>query len=174
MNMHINSRFFGTELTRCSRAVLDGFGGGGRLASMTRPSPTLALIVGAIVAALAAAWTSPVRVVDGDTIRWAFVTWRLAGFDAPGVRPHARCEAEHLAGVAARERLRALVRGGGARLVYEGRLERWRRPLAHLSIGGEDVSAIAIREGWGHAYDGHGPRGWCPSVGAVQSSVSWR
>lgn len=49
-----------------------------------RPSYTLALIVGAAIAAAAATYQPGITVVDGDTVDHAWWRWRVEGWDAPG------------------------------------------------------------------------------------------
>lgn len=117
----------------------------------------------AIMFGVAALAPWPVRVVDGDTVdRWPW-RHRLVGFDAPETR-RPRCAAEREAGLAAAQRLRDLI-AGAARVELvrtTWRLDRYGRVLSRLEIDGRDVAAIAIAEGWGHAYNGRGPRGgWC-------------
>ncbi len=129
---------------------------------ISRPSPTLGVIVGAALAASVALWQPRVVVVDGDTVDYGYWRWRLAGFDAPEIR-QAHCPEERSRGKDAAQRLRSLVEARSPRLTYLGHLDKYRRPLGRLSLSGEDVAAIAIREGWGHPYDGDGPRpSWCP------------
>lgn len=107
----------------------------------------------------------PITVVDGDTVdRWPW-RYRLAGFDTPETRRgRYRCAAELQAGRAAAVRLEDLIARAQRAELHRTtwRLDRWGRVLARLELDGEDVAAIAIREGWGVAYHGRGPRrDWC-------------
>lgn len=125
------------------------------------------LLVGATAVALAAQAPPPIEVIDADTVRQGGITWRLAGMDAPEVN-HARCAGERHLGIIAAARLLALLgeRGGSIESVGDAaRLDRWRRRVGRLLIGGsggEDWAAIAIREGLAVAYDGRTKRpNWC-------------
>lgn len=111
------------------------------------------------------------RVVDGDTIRAAFVTdlgfygkaeitamVRLAGLDAPELRasdPALRTRAR-----ASKAALEAMLPPGtvcSARTARDG--DRYGRWLAVLTLGdGTDVNAALLREGLARPYDG-GARG---------------
>ena len=67
----------------------------------------------------------------------------------------------NIAGQHATWRLKQLIASGRLELQSTGRREKWGRLLAHLIINGEDVADIAIREGWGRAYNGGKRLGWC-------------
>jgi endonuclease YncB( thermonuclease family) len=89
----------------------------------------------------------PVIMVDGDTIRIDGVTIRLLDIDTPETyRP--RCEAELVAGLAAKQRLRALLDGGAVAYVPNGKLDRYGRTLAHVLVNGADVGAVLLAEGY--------------------------
>lgn len=128
---------------------------------MTKPSLFHAISVGLLLSLAAVIGQQGIIVKDGDTVRWAFVNWRLVGFDAPEVR-QARCPRERQLGQEATVRLKALVASQPTRLVPMLRLGKFGRPLARLLIDREDVAVIAQREGWGRPYHGRGKRrGWC-------------
>jgi micrococcal nuclease len=101
-------------------------------------------------------------VVDGDTIRSpAGVPYRLIGFDTPETF-HARCAEELSAGLKAKARLEELLASGEVRLIETGKIDRYGRSLATLTIDGVDVAKILIGEGLARPYSGRGQRGsWC-------------
>jgi micrococcal nuclease len=100
-------------------------------------------------------------VVDGDTIRSpAGVKYRLLGFDAPEVFS-ARCDSELQLGLKAKARLEQLIASGTARIIESGRLDRYRRTLATLTVDGKDVAAVMIGEGLARPYHGERRQGWC-------------
>ena len=97
--------------------------------------------------------SGPVRVVDGDTID---IGWRenmrIVGIDAPeGAQT---CRAGGRA-VACGDRATAF-----ARARWEGRTatcrwrdtDRWDRPLATCTVGGEDIAMTMVLSGWAIAY----------------------
>lgn len=110
--------------------------------------------------------TGTIRVVDGDTVdRWMW-RWRLVGIDAPEIR-RAACPAERAAGIAARDRLAALIAGGTrVRLVpVQWRRDKYGRVLGRIDVDGADVTAMLIAEGHARAYDGRSKReGWCSAT----------
>jgi endonuclease YncB( thermonuclease family) len=103
-----------------------------------------------------------IDVIDGDTVRLNGERYRLVGFDTPEVGDKARCDDERRRADAATTRLRALIDSGDARLVrvacacrpgQEGtRNCNYGRLCGSLSIGGRDVGAILIGEGFAHSY----------------------
>ena len=80
-------------------------------------------------------------VVDGDTIRAPYgVTYRLLGFDTPETF-RAKCEAELQLGLAAKTRLEALMASGEVKVLESGKLDRYRRTLAHHTVNGKTLAA---------------------------------
>lgn len=101
------------------------------------------------------------EVVDGDTVLIDRVPWRLTGFDTPEI-DHAWCESERRLGVLAKARLEALVRSGAAlEATDSGRRDRYKRVLGSLTIGGRDVGATLVAEGYARPYAGGRRKGWC-------------
>jgi endonuclease YncB( thermonuclease family) len=92
-----------------------------------------------------------VFVIDGDTVRYRGENLRLLTIDAPEIRD-ARCEEERRAGIAARERLAALLSGKRVSVHYSGHRDRYDRPLVSLSVDGKDVADVLTDEG--HALTG--------------------
>lgn len=86
-------------------------------------------------------------VVDGDTIRSpAGVRYRLIGFDTAEIF-YAQRDSEYALGLRAKGRLEDLIAGGNARLVESGKLDRYGRTLAVLTINGRDVAETLVQEG---------------------------
>lgn len=104
---------------------------------------------------------SAIYVVDGDTIRFAGVSWRLVGLDTPETyRP--QCDYELALGQAATARLRELVMSGrGVDLVALPGRDQYDRGLARLFIGGENIADILTSEGLARRYDGGRRQSWC-------------
>lgn len=105
----------------------------------------------------------PVMIVDGDTVDRMGLRYRLVGYDAPEIR-RAKCDRERNQALAAKARLAELVASAQrVELIRTSwKLDPWGRALARLEIDGQDVSAIAQREGWGVSYSGRGARrDWC-------------
>ena len=113
---------------------------------------------------LATPVSAQVAAIDGDTIRLAI---RLKGLDTPEVSPHALCPEEHALGLKARARLNALLRSGNVKIrpvvTRAGylSLDKYRRGLAVVTSGGEDVAAIMIRKGLARPYKGERRQSWC-------------
>jgi micrococcal nuclease len=132
---------------------------------MRTPSPTLAIIVGATLAAGAVAWQAGIRAVDGDTVDAAFTRWRLVGLDTPETGGRAKCPQERARGREAAARLHTLARSGKAVLVPTWppwRGDKYGRRLAQLLVDGKDVGAILIGEGLARPYAGGRRGSWCP------------
>ena len=106
--------------------------------------------------------TGAYEVIDGDTIRAPYgVKYRLMGFDAPETF-QAKCDAELALGTRAAERLKELLASGEVRIVESGKIDRYVRTLAHLTVNGRDVGSMLIDEGLARAYDGRTKReSWC-------------
>lgn len=97
----------------------------------------------------AAAETVPattIRVIDGDTVAIGAERIRFLDIDAPETE-HAHCRAELDAGEHARARLIEIITGHDLTIDRAKRLDRYRRSLARLTINGQDIGAILIREG---------------------------
>ena len=91
------------------------------------------------------------EVIDGDTIRAPYgVKYRLMGFDAPETF-QAKCDAELALSTRATERLKELLASGEVRIVESGKMDRYGRTLAHLTVNGRDVGGVLIGEGLARA-----------------------
>ena len=103
-----------------------------------------------------------IEIIDGDTVRFDGVVYRLVGIDTPERGDKARCEDERRLAEAATKRLRALVASGDAHLTrvmcacrpgQEGTRDcDYGRLCGSLSIGGRDAGNILIGEGLAHPY----------------------
>ena len=92
---------------------------------------------------------------------WYGVKYRLMGFDAPETF-QAKCDAELGLGKRAAERLKELLASGEDRIVESGKIDRYGRTLAHVTVNGRDVGGVLIGEGLARAYDGRTRReSWC-------------
>lgn len=111
----------------------------------------------AVLAATPAAAASIV-VVDGDTIRVGAEKIRILGLDAPEI--HGRCEAERVQAAEARGYLRGLL-AQAEPVIERRRLDKYRRTLARVTIGGRDVADLMIRQGLARPYHGERRRPWC-------------
>jgi hypothetical protein len=85
-------------------------------------------------------------VIDAGHVQVAAKRWRLKGYSAPRI-DGARCTAERVRGVEARERLEKLLTSARAEIaVYpEGRIDRW-LGIARLTVDGADLGPILIAE----------------------------
>ena len=99
------------------------------------------------------------RAVDGDTLDCAGRRIRLANVDAPEL--HGRCPAEIQ--MAERAKLAAMIAlaTSPARVVPEGRDDRYGRLLARVAIDGRDLGETLIAQGLARGYAGGTRRGWC-------------
>lgn len=102
-----------------------------------------------------------IRVIDGDTIEYQGLSYRLAGYDTPETR-FADCPAEKAKGEKATHRLQELInRASKIELRTEGGRDRYGRGLGRLLLDNQDVGTILISEGLARAYDGGKRAGWC-------------
>jgi micrococcal nuclease len=99
------------------------------------------------------------RAVDGDTLECAGRRVRLANIAAPEL--HGRCAAETQ--MAERAKLVAMIAltEAPARVVPEGRDDRYGRLLARVAIDGKDLGETLIALGLARPYAGGQRRGWC-------------
>lgn len=145
-----------TLLRRASLAVIVALllGGAGRAASHVA-GPVNATVL---------------HVIDGDSIKvrariWldteVEVTARLRGIDAPEL--HARCADERQGAEAARARLAQLTPEGSEVRLFDVRRDKYQgRVVTRVETeGGEDVSAVLLREELVRPYDGHRRGSWC-------------
>jgi len=88
-------------------------------------------------------------ITDGDTLKQGGVTYRLWGIDAPESKQ--RCADGWPAGRMATTRLQTLIAGRSVVCDDRGR-DRYGRTIARCAVGGADLSAIMVREGFAWAF----------------------
>lgn len=91
-----------------------------------------------------------VNIVDGDTIHIDGLKIRIVEIDTPETY-RSRCENELKLGLAAKERLRALLNAGPVTYEATG-TDRYRRTLARVYAGGVNVGEQLIAEGFALRY----------------------
>ncbi|MEL7444684.1 MAG: thermonuclease family protein [Pseudomonadota bacterium] len=106
---------------------------------------------------------------DGDTVKCDGVSLRpmgpgapyVSGFDTPEINQHAKCPGEHELGIAARDRMRDLIRAPGVSIVDSGEVDRFDRPLVWLRLAsGATAGEILLAEGHARAWP-DGAKFWC-------------
>lgn len=99
-----------------------------------------------------AALTGPAQIIDGDTLDVRGSRVRLHGIDAP--ESAQRCRSRGRFWSCGHEATRALSRRIGSRPVacQEQDRDRYGRSVAVCRVGGEDVNAWMVAEGWAFAY----------------------
>lgn len=112
---------------------------------------------------------SAAQVVDGDTVQIRGTRMRLLDIDAPEIF-HPRCTRESEIGAVAKARLAELLAAGPTQLADSGAHDDYGRPLVRISVNGQDVGQILLREGlavvWRRgraAWEGR-RRHWCPDT----------
>lgn len=91
---------------------------------------------------------------DGDTVWLDGTKIRLWTTAAPEIGHRASCDAEHTAGIRARDRLAVLLGSGSVAVITDGDLDRYGRLLAGLTVDGAGVETVMIGEGITLPYDG--------------------
>jgi len=97
--------------------------------------------------------------VDGDTIRSDKERIRIMGLDTPETY-FAKCSLERSRGYHAAGRLQRLLNSRTVRIERAGR-DKYRRTLARVYVGGENVASIMIREGLARPNHGQRRQPWC-------------
>lgn len=101
-------------------------------------------------------------VVDGDTVRIAGETIRVAGLDTPELA--GACEAERIAARAARDALTAWLNAGPFTIAGEAR-DKYGRPLRSFTRGApglrSDAAEALVARGVARPYGGEAREGWC-------------
>jgi endonuclease YncB( thermonuclease family) len=133
-------------------------------------APNLPLCLGAarvkrsllclILAFIASSANAQIVAVDGDTIRVGNERIRIIGLDTPETY-FAKCDAERRRGYQAAGRLQRLLNSRAVRIERTGKRDKYRRTLAKVYVGGEDVAAIMVREGYARLNHGEKRRPWC-------------
>lgn len=86
-------------------------------------------------------------VIDGDTVRISEERIRLIGIDTPEMKGRADCLAERLLADQATKRARELLGGPGIVIHRSGKLDRYGRSLATITVNGQDYGEMMIAEG---------------------------
>jgi micrococcal nuclease len=106
------------------------------------------------------------RIVDGDTFEMLIEGFpnrvRLANADAPETGDRARCPEELEVGLRAGAWVREQVATRQVAVFPTWKLDKYRRPLVYVTIDGEDLGALLVKNGLGRAYHGERRMGWCP------------
>ena len=102
---------------------------------------------------LASADDAMVRVIDGDTLVIAGTRHRLIGIDAPEARQ--TCQKANLwkCGEAATQALQDIIAAKGGRVTCNSdKQDRYGRNLSLCFVGGVNLNAWMVRNGWAVAY----------------------
>ena len=108
-------------------------------------------------------------IIDGDTLALGSEWIRLLNIDAPESF-RSRCERELVMGLKAKERLAALARSGPLEVKRHG-YDRYRRTLARVYGGGQDLGQVLVQEGlalpWRDGPEARADRlrHWCGAAG---------
>lgn len=117
--------------------------------------------VAAVVCFALACTPQKVVVVDGDTIIVRGERIRIEGINAPELK--GECHEESVRARRARSRLMELLEAAKIDIERNG-IDRYRRTLASVSVGGTDLGHVLMREGlarkWGQHYNGQSEP-WC-------------
>ncbi|ETX12730.1 hypothetical protein OCH239_17440 [Roseivivax halodurans JCM 10272] len=101
------------------------------------------------------------RVIDGDTVEFQGLNYRLTGYDTPEVR-NAACEIEKALGNRATARLQAMIDAASSmELRVKAGRDRYGRGLGSLLVDGQDVGDVLIAESLARRYHGGQRSGWC-------------
>lgn len=110
-----------------------------------RSLPALALLAMITAAHAEPVPAASIRVIDGDSLAIGPRVMRLLDIDAPeATRP--RCLAERMLAAKAKARVRELLRGV-VEIHRSGRRDYYRRDLVRVTVDGEDLGSILLREG---------------------------
>lgn len=94
------------------------------------------------------------HIADGDTVTIAGTRLRLAGIDAPErTQTCRRDDRGYPCGETAKDHLEALIGGRRLDCTWETR-DKYGRGLARCRVGGVDLAATMVRDGWAVAYGG--------------------
>ena len=132
---------------------------------MRWPSPLVGVVLFVSLPGLAQTAGPFVRVIDGDTyvlLLEGFPTpVRLANADTPETGGRARCPEERALGERATAWVRLLVQTRQVAVFPTWKLDKYRRALAYVTIDGEDLGELLVRNGLARRYHGERRRGWC-------------
>jgi micrococcal nuclease len=99
---------------------------------------------------------------DGDSLRLGEERIRIIGLDTPEIH-HAQCSREFALAMRAKEIAQDLIATGAVEIRRTGRVDRYGRSLAAVSVGGVAwLNAMRAAGAAAREYDGRGRRqGWC-------------
>ena len=72
------------------------------------------------------------------------------------------------------QRLKELLASGEVRVIESGKIDRYARTLAHLTVGGRNVGGVLIGEGLAPPYNGGRRQGWCGNSEPCRLQISIR
>lgn len=114
----------------------------------------------------------PIRVVDGDTVKFEApwvpeplkpeISIRVMGIDTPEKAPHSKCNYENMLAHKATDFTEQFIKNGESISVnligwdkYGGRM------LGYIIVDGEDLSTQLIKNGYARPYHGEKKQSWC-------------
>jgi micrococcal nuclease len=114
----------------------------------------------AMATLLASSSFADVTAIDGDTVAEGLVHFRLENIDAPETGERAECDAERMLGENAARRMAQLLGSGPVTIRRTGRIDKYHRPIALVSLGGQDIGSMLIAEKLAVAWRGR-QHDWC-------------
>jgi micrococcal nuclease len=130
----------------------------------------LPLLVGALALiagpALAKEAGPILQVIDGDTyvvlLDGVSKRVRLANADTPETGDRARCPEELEVGNRAKEWVRDQVAKRRVEVRPTGKIDKYGRVIAYVTLDGQDLGELLVKNGLGRAYRGERRMTWCP------------
>jgi micrococcal nuclease len=128
--------------------------------------PLLAGVALLVPLAVSAETAGPLlRVLDGDTYEMMLEGFptrvRLANADTPETGSRAKCAQELDWGNRATDFVRDQVSRGAVAVFPTAKLDKYRRVLATVTIDGEDLGGLLVKNGLARWYGGERRLGWC-------------
>jgi micrococcal nuclease len=131
----------------------------------------IAVILAALWAVALPSAAQSYRAIDGDTVAIGSEDLRIVGLDTPETK-FAACSAERSQGLRAQRRLQELLSAGPVSITRQRvtrgpnrgkpKLDKYKRTLGVVRVGGRDVARVLITEQLGVFYTGRGRRiDWC-------------
>ena len=98
-------------------------------------------------------------IVDGDTLWYLQVKYRLKDIDTPEMAPRHKCVQEGLQARLARARLQNILSSDDFTITTHGK-DRYGRTLAHFHIGDTTAGQMLVNEGLAKVWEGRRAE-WC-------------